>query len=262
MCEEADGTHSRTSLQTFELWQHGTTAVAKSAASLAVARCGFRNQQAVHYVRTVKRTFNRQSQLLGYKDFASSLSGCGSILMTWIGFLFWCLVHKYSETENNTFKNKIKCNKCCVSTVNTPCLFCLQHLVPFSDRLLCNSISPSISLGSNYSSLLSVTRSSQYSQADLCVSPSSPSSRCPSAGWSSPTLCPFWPSEVAARLLSPWPPPVQLLALNAGVGEEQQHTEGEQGRWTEKERSGREIQATRNKLEIWIKRKKFMLYIS
>lgn len=27
-------------------------------------------------------------------------------------------------------------------------------------------------------------------------------------------LCPFWQSEVAARLLSPSPPPVQLLALH------------------------------------------------
>lgn len=33
-------------------------------------------------------------------------------------------------------------------------------------------------------------------------------------------LCPFWPSEAAARPLSPSPPPAQLLALNTKMEED------------------------------------------
>lgn len=79
------------------------------------------------------------------------------------------------------------------------------------ERLL-SSVSPcqSIHYIGNHSSL----SLSQHWHADLCASPSSPSCRCPSAEWSWPMLCPSWQSEVAARLLSPSPPPVQLLALH------------------------------------------------
>lgn len=54
-------------------------------------------------------------------------------------------------------------------------------------------------------------------EADLGASPSSPSCRCPSVESSWPMLCPFWLSEAAVLPPSPSPPPVQLLALHAGM---------------------------------------------
>lgn len=56
-CQQADGTQTVIDHHTLSSDKHGTTAVAKRAASLAVfvARCDLKNQQANYYVRIAKR---------------------------------------------------------------------------------------------------------------------------------------------------------------------------------------------------------------
>lgn len=72
------------------------------------------------------------------------------------------------------------------------------------------------------------------SKPDLCASPSSPSCRCLSEGWSWSMPCPFWLSEEPGCPLPPSPPHVQLLALRTARQEPADRGQRElAGRWGE-----------------------------